>query len=114
MIAAGDLRHRVTYQTATEALDNFGQPIQTWSSGTEIWARVEPLSGRELEIARQQRADVSHVVTVRGDRAINPQGRFVWPNYGTTRTLNIAEPARDIEGDRHHLRIVCIEVVDVS
>lgn len=113
MIRAGDLKHRVTYQDRdASSLDEYGQPPDSWTTSFECWGRVEPLGGREGEIARQRVATASHAVTIRGPRTILATGRFQWTDHGgTTRTLNVAEPARDVEGDAHHLRVVCAEQV---
>lgn len=115
LIQAGQLRHRVTYQDrAAVNLDTYGQAPDSWNTDTqfECWALVEPLGGREGEIARQRVATASHAVTIRGPRVILPTGRFLWTDHaGTARELHVAEPARDVEGDSHHLRIVCAERV---
>lgn len=110
MIHAGELRHRVTYQEASEASDSFGQLQPTWSDQWTAWARVRPLAGREAQVARQLRADATHAIDLRGERIIKPTGRFTWVDpLGVTRTLNISEPPRDVDGDGAHLVVVCTE-----
>ena len=44
---AGQLRHRVTIQQATETTDGFGGVTQAWATFATVWAAVEPLTGRE-------------------------------------------------------------------
>jgi SPP1 family predicted phage head-tail adaptor len=64
---AGKLRHRVELQREVAGgPDSFGEPAGAgWETYAERWARVEPLSGRELWRAQQQQPDVTHRVTLR-------------------------------------------------
>jgi SPP1 family predicted phage head-tail adaptor len=113
VIAAGDLRHRVTFELATLANDTFGQAIKTWADQWTAWGRVRVLAGREGEIARQRRADATHAIDLRGPRTILPTGRFRWTdNNGVTHTADVSEPARDVDGDASHLIVFVIEVPD--
>jgi head-tail adaptor len=76
----GDLNKRVTYQTCTRAktATSAGQKIETWDEGTDYWAKVEPLSGRELWTARQLQASTTARITMRNvGVAIKPRDRFV-------------------------------------
>lgn len=81
------LRHKVdVYEEAgadaSDAFDTLGQP-----SGSDdlvvsgIHARIEPLSGTELEIARQEHSTVTHVITIRYQPALADLGAqhyFLW------------------------------------
>jgi len=49
----GDLDQRITIQTLSEAADDFGQRIQTFSSLANIWAKVEERRGGEAEKGNQ-------------------------------------------------------------
>lgn len=63
---AGDLRHRVTVQSLTEASDGHDGIVQTWANAVpRVPARVEPLVGRDLERSRQIDPRASHLVTMR-------------------------------------------------
>jgi head-tail adaptor len=66
---AGRLRNLVTIERQAFTDDTFGEPIasSTTTVGT-AWAAIEPIPARELDVARQMRADVSHKVTLR----VNP------------------------------------------
>lgn len=61
----GKLRHRVEVQTPTETLDALGQASRTWATTTTRYASILPLTGRELERARQISPDVTHKLTLR-------------------------------------------------
>lgn len=64
MISAGPRRHRVAFQSLALVADAAGQmvPSDDWATFASRWARVTPLSGRELERARQMQADVTHKI----------------------------------------------------
>lgn len=95
---AGPLRHRPTLQAATEATDSFGKRTRSWSDVGTVWARVEPLSGRELERARAVRSDVTHRITTRGRVPLAPglrlllRGRAIELHY----VLDLDERRREL------------------
>ena len=58
---AGQLDQRVTVERLVgDAVDDYGQPIATWTPIHTVWAAVEPLTGREYIAAS---AFVSEVTT---------------------------------------------------
>lgn len=78
---AGALRHRVTFQRATVTPNDFGEPVQTWADLATVWARVEPLAGKERFAAMQTQADVDYRITVRYQTslaALAPADRATW------------------------------------
>jgi head-tail adaptor len=68
---AARLRKLVTIERQAFTDDTFGEPIAsgTTTVGT-AWAAIEPIPARELDVARQLRADVSHKVTLRFNPSI--------------------------------------------
>lgn len=64
---AGKLRHRVTIEAPDDEQDASGQvnPDDQWTTSQTRYAAVEPLSGRNLEIARQIAAEITHKFTFR-------------------------------------------------
>lgn len=57
---AGELRHKVTIQQRTDTQNSAGEPIPAWSTYKTAWVAIEPLSGREAEIAKQTYGEVTH------------------------------------------------------
>jgi SPP1 family predicted phage head-tail adaptor len=54
----GDLRTSVVIQQKTVTSRNSsGEDVFTWTTVATMWCRVRPLSGRELEAARQIHAE---------------------------------------------------------
>ena len=67
---AGQLRHRVTFQTPSTATDDYGDPAPVWSALDTVWARVEPITGKERFAALQVQADVNHRILCRYNSTI--------------------------------------------
>lgn len=103
---AGPLRHQVTIQTRSISQDALGQAIATWSDGTTIWARVEPLSGSETAGQVQTQATMTHKVTIRYRSGMGVLDRL---KFGT-RILEI-NAVRNPEERNIWLELDCQEVL---
>src|SRR5229473_523120 len=66
-ITAGELIHRVVFQKPIDRQSNTGAPIVTWQNVITAWARVEPLTGRELFAAQQLYPETDTRITIRGN-----------------------------------------------
>jgi len=64
MVEAGRLRHRITFQQATETYNDVGEPVTTWADYKTVWAEVKPIKGEEYWASKQINAEVTHRVTV--------------------------------------------------
>lgn len=101
---AGDLRKRVKIQQRGTTQDSFGQQITTWTDVAEVWASIEPMSGRELMAAAAVQSETTHTVVIRYRPGIVPAMRI---NYGG-RLFNIG--AVIDENERHRmLTLICSE-----
>ncbi len=70
------------------------------------WASLEPLMGRELLVAQQMRADVTHKVTTHRDDRINHRLIFVW----NSRTFYVG-PVLGLDGERgRYMSFYAVEV----
>ncbi len=63
----GELRHHIELQENTPTTDAAGQNVDSWATVSWLWASIQPLSGRELEQARQIVSEVTMKITVRYD-----------------------------------------------
>lgn len=88
---AGTLRHRVKLEHYTEVVSEWGDPVKGWSAVAEVWARVEPLSGRELEWAMQVHAEASIRVTLRYRAGVDTTYRVVF-GARTIEVLAVVNP----------------------
>ena len=62
---AGKLRHRVTFEEATDVPRSSGARTKVWNEVGTRWASVDPLTGKEVLTAAQVAARVSHKITIR-------------------------------------------------
>lgn len=105
-IRAGDLRHRVEYQTRTMSQGTSGESTPFFSTQNTRWARVEPFQGDEKTLAAQQVADVTHMVTLRWQGGERPKDQLLWGS----RVFNIRRIVNVDELDKK-LVLLCTEVV---
>lgn len=101
---AGELRHKVTIQRVSQTLDSSRQTVDLWTKLAEVWAAVEPLSGRELLNAQQIQPDVTHRVRIRHRDDVTPKMRV----QHESRSLNIESVINLNERDRE-LHLLCRE-----
>lgn len=67
----------LTLQARTQTADATGQLLETWSDVARVWASVRPLAGRELLLAKQAQARLSHRITILYRAGITPTMRAV-------------------------------------
>ncbi len=85
---AGELRHRVTFQSLTAGQDASGGPTETYADYKTLWAAVEYNSGREFWQAQQANSEVQGKVRIRHRTDITPDMRI---KYGS-KYLHILAP----------------------
>ena len=101
----GMRRHRVWVESNHPAQASRGVVApDNWIADFPKWARLEPLSGRELEYARQVVADATHKVTMLYTDEITTKNRL---NYDG-RIFSI-EAIQDKEERRVEMTLICIE-----
>ncbi len=61
----GDMRHRIAIQANTPTKDPNGGDVDVWATATTVWASVQTLTGKKLEIARQIDAKATVEVKMR-------------------------------------------------
>lgn len=103
--SAGELRHVVTVQSQAATLGDRGQKTAAWTSQTpQARAKIETLSGREGENARQLYASASLQVTMRYWPGLTPQHRLL---FGS-RVLEIGHVDNLEQRDEWHV-VLCSE-----
>ncbi len=63
-VAAGRRSRRIVIQSLTQATTAGGEVTETAATHAEVWAAIEPLSGREAWIAQQSQATTTHKITI--------------------------------------------------
>lgn len=107
---AGNLRHRITFQTATETRDAQGGVTKTWADVVTVWADIMPINAREYMKADQVRADITHQITIREYPGINTKQRISWDDAGTTRYFHI-ESVIDLHERHRTIQLMCKETI---
>lgn len=90
---AGRLRHRVTIQQppGPTNVDSKGQPLDTWTDVTTVWAAIEPLQGNEYFAAGRDNAEVKTRIRIRYRTGIDRTMRVVYKNT-TFEVLDVINP----------------------
>ena len=103
---AGQLRRRIAIQSAIVTQDDFGEEIETWQTDTVVWARIQPVQGKEFKAADQVTADVTHKIMIRYHAGLSTKQRI---QYGT-RVFDINFVRNIFEENRWH-ELLCKEDV---
>lgn len=74
---AGQLRHRLAIQRATEVVLPNGERSKVWNAIATVWGSVDPLTAKESTTALKTGGNVTHKITVRGAR-LTTQDRIVY------------------------------------
>ena len=91
----GAYRHLVLLERPADlARDAHGQVVEAWERLGQAYAEVTPLGGRDLELARQTAARVTHRVRTRYRAGVDSRCRVVFRD----RALNVRSVLRDSEG----------------
>ncbi len=97
MIQAGKLRHMLEVQAPSKLRDAEGGETENYRTVTFVYGSLEPLAGRELEIARATHARVTHRVKTRyreeltAAKRLRHEGR----SFGVLSVRNVEERDRD-------------------
>jgi SPP1 family predicted phage head-tail adaptor len=103
-LAAGKLRHRVVVEQLVININSFGEqdPAQ-WVPFAEVWAAIEPLSGREFLAASQTQSSVSCRITIRTLAGLLPSMRITHRD----KVYNIAAILTDPVSGLEYMTLPC-------
>ena len=105
-IGPGELWCQLVLQNPTtpEAVDSFGQPVGGFTPVGAFSASIRPLDGREATVAKQIKAEASHVITMwylGPTVSITPLSQFIYTDptlspsnprtFGVVSVINIKE-----------------------
>lgn len=98
---AGRQRHLVDFQRATETANDFGEPVQVWTTISTDWCAVEPLKGNEKFVALQVQTDIDTRIIARWHKKLadlNTRDRVVFNSivYDIKEVLNIDHRNREL------------------
>lgn len=72
------MRHPVTIQEVVETTNAIGEVAETWTTLSEVWASIEPISGREFQVVQQIAAETTHKVSIRYLEGVTPKHRVLF------------------------------------
>ncbi|WP_417848373.1 phage head closure protein [Thalassoglobus sp.] len=101
---AGELRHLVTIQQRSVTRDDFGAESEVWTTFSQVWAKVQPLSGQELEHAQAMHSETTHKITIRYLADMTPEMRI----QHDSRTLEILS-IKNLDERSIQLELLCRE-----
>lgn len=91
---AGKLRHKLRIMQPTDSLTAKADNEITYPTNQTTnycYGGIEPLAGRELQVAMQMRADITCKIELRGNvTGITHRTQFWWNDNGTIRKFNVA------------------------
>lgn len=96
-VLAGQLRHRVTiekYIAGARDDDGFALP-SAWVEHGKLWAKVTPLSSKDLMRAQAEQSEVTARMLVRYNTEIDTTMRVIWKG----RTFAVASEGLDDNED---------------
>lgn len=102
-LGAGQFDQRVTLQAKSVTRSAIGEEIVTWEPVAELWARVEPIRGREWFAAAQMQDATDHRVTIRYRAGVTRDMRVVWRGE----PLDIVSVI-DVNARRENIELMCI------
>jgi SPP1 family predicted phage head-tail adaptor len=74
--AIGALRLRLTLEAPSRAGDGGGGAVTSWTTITEVWAAVRPISGAESFELDRVAGKVTHEVVIRYRAGVTPEMRL--------------------------------------
>lgn len=75
-VRIGDLRHRITIESATRVSDGAGGAVVTWESVAEVWAAIWTRDAREVFAADRIAGKATHDIWIRYRGDVKPEMRF--------------------------------------
>lgn len=107
--AAGPLRRRMVLQRRVESRERGGGTVWTFETVKPIYVRDRALSGRELFLAQQVAAEVTHELVVRRFAEIVPKARLVETSGDSPPRITYFDITAVLpHEDRVMVRVLCV------
>ena len=99
MVSAGRLNKRITIQTPTDSRGATGAVTTSWATAATVWAAVEPLNAKTVEIGKSFADTVSHKVIIRYRSGVAARQRISWGSrtFQVDGVINPREAKEDLE-----------------
>lgn len=106
MPRAGQLRHRVTLQSASTTRDDYGGRTPTWEDVATVWAEVEALRGTEQLRAMQVGLKQPHRIRMRYRAGVTGAMRAVHHHRDLGNVVHHITSVADPDGRRRDLELL--------
>lgn len=95
----GSLQHQITIERPAETRGQMGSQKKAWAPICQTWARLQPLSGRALEVAQALHAEVTVKITIRHRADVDSTCRVSYrgQTYVVQYVLNPEEQNRELQ-----------------
>ncbi|WKB52308.1 phage head closure protein [Eleftheria terrae] len=103
---AGELNQRIALQQLASVKDAYGQEQGVWIKAATVWAKAEPLSGREFFAAAQAQSEVTVRFTIRYRPGLQSSMRVLWRGQ-PHEVASVIE----LQGGREWLQLMCLQGV---
>lgn len=100
---AGKLDHRVTIEGKSVSRSAIGEEVVAWVAVATLWAKVEPLRGREFFAAQQMQDAADYRITIRYRPGLTRDMRVIWREQCFD-VVSVLEPF----GAKQSLELMCI------
>lgn len=102
-LGAGQFDQRIKLQSKSVTRNGIGEEVVSWVDTATVWARVEPIRGREFFAAAQMQDATDHRITIRYRTGVTRDMRVMW---GTT-ALDIVSVI-DVNARHENLELMCL------
>ena len=77
-VTIGDLRHRVSIESAVRTSDSAGGASVAWTPFADVWAAIMPSSGSESFVLDRLAGSISHEIWMRYRSDVKPEMRITF------------------------------------
>lgn len=103
LVSTSDLRDQIVLQARAAGVDAHGQEATTWTTLATVWAKTEPLRGRDFFAAGQTHSGVTTRFAIRWRADLTGAHRVLWRGV----PYDIDGQPIDVDGRRHTLEMMC-------
>lgn len=106
----GKLDQRITLQRRVEERNEIGEAVITYIDAANVWAAVEPLSGRELYTAQQTQSEITTRIRIHWRRGVSERIRVKHiTSYESPQQIDVYDVVSviDLKSKHFELQLLC-------
>lgn len=96
---AGGRNKIIEIQQPSVVLDGWGGSINSWATFATVWARVQPIKGRELIASMAAQSEITTIFSTQYIADVNQDMRIVYGGkyYNITAVIDVEEAHRELQ-----------------